>query len=493
MARRELSPADELYNYGLDTLDGLVERDARLAPFQEALDQFNRQGKYFQERPREEEPSALSIEISLTSVFERLQRHAPPLELRTVTEEGPYRSVAPPAGLLQQITEGRAFKYVLGLVLGASALVYFALNVQLGNLQKTNALLQQAQHATQTQPSPSSLAPKVRFAHPLTNTERAHAIPLVQSPFLNWPDEVGLEYDELNDFHDELRALNYKSVHDKYLPLEEYVVSVCRQLKIPDTDLALALLGSSRIVDSLEYEDLNIVRRSIREKLQEFKRVGLSRLLEREILGGRGGSSGDYPEDAQNRYRKLFREYEALLGYHQELHNRKEQNRNSPLDLRSLARPSLRQPEKGASRLEWPEQIPCPDPLYQQQHLQGITIGNEHNVVNPGGIYVVTPLLSGAARKKVVSLEVGISEGSHASDNFHHLGYYALPEGKPSAIEIPFYFKPGVYDLGIALRFQDECEQFYRSTLRVTNETFDRAEDQHPKEGIKLKMPPVYD
>src|SRR3989338_5866446 len=134
MAHRQLPPADELYNCGLDTLDGLVERDARLAPFQEALNQFNQQGGYFQERPRQEEPSPLSGGISLTSVFERLQRHAPLLELRTVTEEGPYRSVAPPPGLLQQITENRAFKYVLGLVIGASALVYFALSVQVGNL-----------------------------------------------------------------------------------------------------------------------------------------------------------------------------------------------------------------------------------------------------------------------------------------------------------------------------------------------------------------------
>lgn len=492
MPHKDLSPADELYNYGLDTLDGLVERDARLAPFQEALDQFNRQGEYFQERPRQEEPSALSSEISLTSVFERLQRHAPPLELRTAIEEGPYRSVAPPAGLLQQITENRAFKYVLGLVVGASALVYFALNVQLGNLQKTNALLQQAQRVTQAQPSPS-LAPKVRFAHPLTDAERAHTIPLVQSPVQNWPDDVGLEYDEINDFHDELRSLDYKSAHDKYLPLEEYVVSVCRKLKIDDTDLALALLGSGGMVDLLEYEDLKTVRHSIQEKLGEFKKLGLRAFLEREILGGRGGSSGDYPDDTQNRYRKLFREHTTLQGYHQELHNRREQNKNTPFHVPSLAIPPLRYPEKGASRLEWPEHIPCPDPVYQQQHLRGLTIGNEHNVINPGGIYVVTPLLTEAAKKRVVNLEIGISEGDHASNNFHHVGYYALPEARVGAIEIPFYFQPGVYNLTIAIRFGDDCEQYYHSTLRVTNDVFDRAQDQRPLEGIKLKMPKIYD
>ncbi len=493
MAAKELSPGDELYNCGLDTLDRLVEQDERFALFREALDEFNRQGGYFQERPRQEEPAPLSGGISLTSVFERLQQHAPPAELRTVTEQSPYRSVAPRSTLLQLITESRPFRYAIGVVGVASLGVILILQQQVGNLQKTRTLLQQAQHAAQAQPSPSPVGPKTRFAHPLTNSERTHNIPLVQSPLRNWPDEVGLEYGELNDFHEELRSLNYKSVHDKYAPLEDYVISVCRQLKIQDTDLALALLGSGGMMDWVEYEAKGVIEQSIREKLREFKTLGLRDFLRRDILGGRGGSLDEYVEEAQERYRKLFREYEALQGYHQELHNRKEQNRNIPLDTRRLVKPSLQQPQPGASRLEWPEEIPCPDPFYQQQHLQALTVGNGHNVVNPGGIYIVTPRLSNAARGRIFNLEVGISEGSHAADNFHHLGYYALPDGKSAAIEIPFYFKPGVYDLGIVVRFKDECEQFYRSTMRVTNDTFDRAEDQHPKEGIKLKMPHIYD
>ena len=97
------------------------------------------------------------------------------------------------------------------------------------------------------------------------------------------------------------------------------------------------------------------------------------------------------------------------------------------------------------------------------------------------------PFLTKAAKKEVVALEIMVSDGDDG------VGYYALPGDTPSTIEIPFYLKPGTYTLDIILRFKDRCEQFYKSTLRVTNEVFDRAPDQHPKEGIKLKMPKVYD
>lgn len=486
--KKGLHPADEFYNRGVDSLDHIVDRQPALAPFTDALQEFNKMGNYFQERPRQEMPSALPPDVSLSSAFNRLDAHIiPPLFPRT--DEGPYQQSAASSSLpiWVQLTENRLFRYLAGITFGAGLLVMFALQVQMSNLKKTQAILRHAEHSQlEEKIQHPALEQKIRFAHQLTDRERAHTVPLVRSPFKNWPDEVGLEYDRLNNLHDQLEELNYKSVHDKYHPLEGYVISVCKQLSIPDTDLALALLGSGWVVNSLEYEDKGIIRQTIREKLGDFKKMGLSKFLKKEISGGEGPTA-DYDENAQTRYEKLFREYEALQGYHQELQNKKEQNENKPLDLRSINRPSLRFPKAGASRLEWPEEIPCQSPLYRQQHLQSIIIGNEFQVVNPGGKYLVTPSLSAAARKNIIALEMGIS---HAHDPD---GYYALAGGTSSVVTIPPHFRPGTYNLGIAVRFKDGCEQFYESTLRVTNQVFDKAANQFSQEGITLKMPHVYD